>query len=265
MPSVEQLGPIYSQPTPSGLVRLQAHLLDRFPGTTAGGMYNPVSSLSGGGPSPHRVTSALDLMCDRVTAGRIMNYMVSIAEMVNLQQCIAWHEIISAARWGEGIRWYAPGDHSDGNGHAHIAVGLDASRRFDAAWVGPPPPQLTAEQIAAFFRRLEELDVEHGMAADTVIKPGTGVPGRPPVGYTLDRWGGVNAFGGAVTVLASGYWPGLDVARRLIVTDWAKGYGYVQDLHGPIHPFGPSKTDRPPSAVGVPNWKSGPMIPFAEV
>lgn len=264
MPYVEPLGPLYSQTAPAGLVRLQDHLLARFPGTSSGGLYNPASTLSGGGPSPHRVTQAVDIMCDRITAGRIMNYMVSIAEMVNLQQVIAWHEIVTVQRWAEGVRVYEPGDHSDGNGHAHIHVGLDASRRFDPSWAGGTRA-LSSEQLATFFRSLEELDVEHGMAVDVIVKPGTGVPGIPPVGYVLDRWGGVNAFGGAKPVLVSAWWKETDVARRLIVTDWTRGYGYVMDLHGPLHPFGPSDRDRPPSASGVPNWTSGPIVRFGEI
>ncbi len=148
MPTVERLGPLYSQPSPAGLVRLQSHLLATFPTARAGGMYNPTSSLSGGGPSPHRVTQALDVMCDRATAARIIRYLVTIAEALNLQQVIAWHEIVTVQRWSAGIRPYAPSDHSDGNGHAHIHVGLAASRYFDVSWIGgakpvtpaPPPP-----------------------------------------------------------------------------------------------------------------------------
>lgn len=159
MPTVEPLGPLYSQTTPPGLVRLMGHLLAKFPGTRNGGMYNPASSLSGGGPSPHRVTQALDVMCDRDTAPQIIRYMVSIAESVNLQQCIAWHEIITVQRWPEGIRYYPAGDHSDGNGHAHIHVGLNASRNWSPEWVGgAPAPGLTPEQLRALIQAIRNID-----------------------------------------------------------------------------------------------------------
>lgn len=141
MPTVERLGPLYSQTNPRGLVNLQTHLLRTFPTARAGGMYNPSSNLSSGAPSPHRVTQAVDVMCDRPTAARIIRYMVSIADAVNLQQVIAWHEIITVQRWSQGIRNYPASDHSDGNGHAHIHVGLNASRNFDVSWIGGTHPQ----------------------------------------------------------------------------------------------------------------------------
>jgi hypothetical protein len=144
MPHAEPLGPLYSQTAPPGLTRLMMHLLARFPGTHSGGMYNPHSSLSSGRPSPHRVTQALDVMCDAGTAASIIRYMVSIAETVNLQQVIAWHEIVTVQQWARGIRRYPADDHSFGNGHAHIHVGLLASRNWAPSWVGaagtPTPP-----------------------------------------------------------------------------------------------------------------------------
>lgn len=159
MPHAEALGPLYSQQSPAGLIRLQTHLLAKFPGSHAGGMYNPASSLSGGGPSPHRVTQAVDVMCPQDVGMRIIRYLIDIAEPLNLQQVIAWHEIITVQRWSSGIRNYAAYDHSGGNGHAHIHVGLAASRYFDVSWIGgggtpqptpppppPPPPTVTNEE-----------------------------------------------------------------------------------------------------------------------
>src|SRR5689334_4425095 len=155
MPTVEPVlaAPRGSMPNPPGLIRLSQHLIGKFPGTHSGGWYNPASRLSGGGYSPHTVTTALDVMCDQYTAPRIIRYIVSIADTINLQQCIAWHEIVTVQRWHEGIRPYAADDHSFGNGHAHIAIGLHAAQEFNASWLGatpttiptPPPPTPTQE------------------------------------------------------------------------------------------------------------------------
>lgn len=134
--------------------------------------------------------------------------------------------------------------------------------RFVAMVANPGP---TPEQIAAYFRLLEEQNVEHGQAVDAVIKPGTGVPGVPPVGYKLERWGGLIPFGGAVPVRATGYWKGLDAARRIVVTDWAKGYGYVMDGAGALHPFGPSLKDLPPATATPGYWPAFKLVPFSEV
>ena len=79
----------------------------------------------------------------------------------------------------------------------------------------------------------EEADVEHGMAVDVVINPQD-----PTSGYTLDRWGGVHPFGERAGRTSAAYWPGQDVARRLVVTDWNTPAGYVMDLDGGMHPFG---------------------------
>ncbi len=35
-------------------------------------------------------------------------------------------------------------------------------------------------------------------------------------GYTLDGWGGVHPFGGAPSVVVTGYWPGWDIVRGLV-------------------------------------------------
>lgn len=100
----------------------------------------------------------------------------------------------------------------------------------------------------------EVLDVEHGMAVDVVVNPA-----NPRQGYTLDRWGGIHPFGGAKVVAGGPYWAGSDVARRLVITDWAKPAGYVMDLNGPLHPFG----GLPIPAVA--HWASGKIVPIAEV
>lgn len=100
-----------------------------------------------------------------------------------------------------------------------------------------------------------EDDVEHGMAVDFVINPADAASG-----YTLDRWGGIHAFGAAIAVRASGYWPGQDVARRIVVTDWARPAGYVMDLDGGLHPFGGI-----PGVSGAAYWGGGKIVPMNEL
>lgn len=102
----------------------------------------------------------------------------------------------------------------------------------------------------------EEDDVEHGMAVDVILNPLD-----PTSGYTLDRWGGVHHFGrNALPARVSGYWPGQDVARRILVSDWNGPAGYVMDLDGALHPFGNA-----PRVSGTPYWRGGKIVPFAEL
>jgi hypothetical protein len=98
-------------------------------------------------------------------------------------------------------------------------------------------------------------DVEHGMAVDMAINPDD-----PTSGYTLDRWGGVHAFGGAVRARSAAYWPGQDVARRIVITDWTTGQGYVMDLDGGIH-----RVNRAARITGNPYWPGGKIVPFNEI
>lgn len=101
-----------------------------------------------------------------------------------------------------------------------------------------------------------EDDVEHGMAVDVVLNPFD-----PSSGYTLDRWGGVHEFGiHAPATRITGFWPGQDVARRIMVSDWATGKGYVMDLDGGMHPFGGA-----PRVKGAPYWRGGKVVPFFEL
>jgi hypothetical protein len=56
-------------------------------------------------------------------------------------------------------------------------------------------------------------------------------------GYTLDAYGGLQAFGGAPVRTTNGYWPGWDIARGVALR--ADGTsGYTLDGFGGIHPFG---------------------------
>ena len=100
----------------------------------------------------------------------------------------------------------------------------------------------------------EEDDVEHGMAVDVTINPRI-----PTQGYVLDRWGGVHPYGGAPAVSGGPYWQGQDVARKVIIVDWATGAGYLMDLNGGIHPFNGA-----PVASGGPYWEGGRVVPIAE-
>lgn len=104
-------------------------------------------------------------------------------------------------------------------------------------------------------KAVEEDDVEHGMAVDLILNPTD-----PTSGYTLDRWGGVHAFGSAVAVQTASFWPGQDVARKIVVSDWVHGRGYVMDLDGALHPFGGA-----PAVTGAPYWKGGKIVPFSEL
>ena len=104
-------------------------------------------------------------------------------------------------------------------------------------------------------KAVEEDDVEHGMAVDLILNPTD-----PTSGYTLDRWGGVHAFGSAVAVQTASFWPGQDVARKIVVSDWVHGRGYVMDLDGALHPFGGA-----PGVTGAPYWKGGKIVPFSEL
>jgi hypothetical protein len=99
--------------------------------------------------------------------------------------------------------------------------------------------------------------VEHGMAVDLVLNPAD-----PTMGYVLDRWGGVHSIGHAPAVTVSGSWPGQDVARRLVVTDWSPAHvrGHVMDLDGATHPISGT-----PALVGGPYWAGGIIVPIQEL
>lgn len=148
--------------------------------------------------------------------------------------------------------WQINGSGSEHASHLHISIksGYDVENSTDALFNFGPTP----EQIAAYFRLLEEQDVEHGMAVDIILNPA-----KPTQGYMLDRWGGVHPLGGAVAVQPNGSWPGLDIARKIVISNWARGKGYVMDLNGGIHPFGGA-----PNMVG-PYWPSGKKVSFMEL
>jgi hypothetical protein len=85
-------------------------------------------------------------------------------------------------------------------------------------------------------------------------------PNDPTSGYTLARWGGVHPFGAAKAAPNVAYWAGLDVARRIVITDWAKPAGYIMDLDGGVHPFGGNK-----NVTNAAYWKGGKIVPIVEL
>ena len=74
-----------------------------------------------------------------------------------------------------------------------------------------------------------------------------------PDGYVLDYWGGLHAYGGAPMPRGTGYFPGRDVARRVVVGSSATG-GYVLDASGGVHPFAIGNHPMPPGARSAAYW-----------
>lgn len=123
---------------------------------------------------------------------------------------------------------------------------------------GQPSP----EQIAAYLRLLEELDVEHGMAADTVCAAGDRL-------ITLDRWGGLHTSNG-VRLEGGGSWGGQDVARKIVlrndalVDPNAPLTGWIQDLNGGLHPFAEAGVPLPPKRRTA-YWPGGKIVAINEL
>ncbi|MEA2645646.1 MAG: hypothetical protein QOE92_729, partial [Chloroflexota bacterium] len=94
-------------------------------------------------------------------------------------------------------------------------------------------------------------DDDGGFLRQVVGQYYAGPPPPPPppppaaTGYTFDGWGGVHAFGAAAPAVASGYWPGWDIARGIAVCPGGAG-GYTLDGWGGLHRFG----NAPPVADG---------------
>lgn len=137
---------------------------------------------------------------------------------------VIYNRRIASERDGWAWRPYSGSDpHTS---HIHLSVSRNAGG-FDlpAQWgvantIPPAPPTPTQEDT-----------MEKGMAVDVAFNPA-----KPAQGATLDRWGGIHPFGGAPAMVCEGAVTGKDIARRLVVTDWAKGTGYVLDLAGALHP-----------------------------
>jgi len=145
MPTVEALHQPLHGPVPPGLQRLHDYILERFPTTRSGGIFNPNSVTSSGAPSAHQVPQACDIMCGEVTGKALIRWVVGQADALNLQQAICWHEVVTARRWAEGIRLYAPSDHADGNGHLHLHIGWNAAQNW-RPWYDDEGDDMTPEQ-----------------------------------------------------------------------------------------------------------------------
>jgi hypothetical protein len=54
----------------------------------------------------------------------------------------------------------------------------------------------------------------------------------------MEGWGGAHPVGNAPSISLPGYWRGWDIARDLIITDWATGSGLQLDGWGGVYKFG---------------------------
>lgn len=70
-------------------------------------------------------------------------------------------------------------------------------------------------------------------------------------GYVLDAFGGVQPFGGAPALSVSGYWPGWDIARKIVLNPDGKS-GYVMDAYAGLHALGGAV--KPSGLPYWPNW-----------
>lgn len=74
-----------------------------------------------------------------------------------------------------------------------------------------------------------------------------------PAGYVVDWWGGLHPFGGAPSATATAYWPGWDIARRVVVLPSGTG-GFVLDGWGGLHPFSIGTNPMPSVPQGGAYW-----------
>jgi hypothetical protein len=147
-------------------------------------------------------------------------------------------------------------------GHTDPGVGFPWDHFLDMVSNGAGP---TPEQIAQFLRWLEEADVEHGMAANSVCAAGDRI-------ITLDRWGGLHTSNGVklrTPPKDPTWWEGYDAARCIVLrpecltNPSAPLSGWVQDLDGGLHPFAEEGKPFPP-ARNAGYWKNGKLVPFNE-
>lgn len=135
MPTVERPIPSPSGHCQPGCVRLSAHLRDLFQ-LGDSGCYNPSSRTQSGGASFHVHGQAIDLTAnwhdpaEQVRGNAAMEWAIRHADELNLQEAIFGHRIITARRWSQGVRFYAPTDHEN---HVHIAVGALAAANWTAS------------------------------------------------------------------------------------------------------------------------------------
>ena len=100
-----------------------------------------------------------------------------------------------------------------------------------------------------------------GYEAHLASLPSSPTPGsQSGGGYSLDAYGGVHNFGDAPPVTVTGYWPGWQIAKSIVMDpcDTAGQYsGWVLDGFGGLHPFAAVGTPVPaiPDITGYwPGW-----------
>jgi len=69
----------------------------------------------------------------------------------------------------------------------------------------------------------------------------------------LDAFGALHPFGGAPPARTNGYWPGQDVARRVVLASGGTG-GYVLDRSGGLKRFAVGDAALPRGLSGTPYW-----------
>jgi hypothetical protein len=101
------------------------------------------------------------------------------------------------------------------------------------------------------------------IARDVVLLPTS--TAAQPHGYTLDGFGGIHQFGGA-PVARTTFYPGLDIARRLVVLSDGTG-GYVMDAYGGLHAFAVGSNPMPAAITNNAFWsgwniaRDGALLP----
>jgi hypothetical protein len=88
------------------------------------------------------------------------------------------------------------------------------------------------------------------IARRLVMRPGALGAGRDY--YVMDAFGARHNRNGAVAIGGSPYFPGVSIARALVITDWVNGDGYLMDGYGNVYALG----DAQPAQGGQewPGW-----------
>jgi hypothetical protein len=116
---------------------------------------------------------------------------------------------------------------SDGTG-GYVLDGYGGLHPF-ATGSNPVPPAITNAPYWNGWNIVHDLALNPGSTAANVA------------GVTLDGWGGVHPFGGAVSASASAVWRGWDIARAVRLSPSStpgQVQGWVMDGWGGMHPFG---------------------------
>lgn len=225
-------------------------------------------------PFPLSSTSGYALMAERggwwvplsdVQPGDILLHATPPADVFHSDGPVGHTEVFVAHR-PDG-RWDCAGSSGSGNG---VGIVPRAPSFWQAALRVPgledhSQPGMTPEQWAELARILEELDVEHGQAVDTVCAAGGRI-------ITLARGGelyGQAPGGGSITLQGTGWWPNEDVARKIVLKpncladETAPLRGWVQDLNGALHGFAEAGAKIPASRSAV-FFKGGKILAFNE-